>query len=87
MRNNREIAFEDLAPSQVGNAYLYALDANGNPYAPRWYTLNLYTEYQIAKNWKTTAALENITDQRYRPYSSGISGPGRNFIVALKVGF
>nr|WP_143469366.1 TonB-dependent receptor [Leeuwenhoekiella nanhaiensis] len=56
-------------------------------YSPRWYTLNLYSEYQIAKNWKATAALENITDQRYRPYSSGISAPGRNFILALKVGF
>ncbi|PHQ29698.1 TonB-dependent receptor [Leeuwenhoekiella nanhaiensis] len=84
---NGQFDFDELAPSQVGNAYLYALDANGNPYSPRWYTLNLYSEYQIAKNWKATAALENITDQRYRPYSSGISAPGRNFILALKVGF
>jgi len=36
---------------------------------------------------KSTAALENSIDQRYRPYSSGISAPGRNFILALKVGF
>ncbi|WP_028376937.1 TonB-dependent receptor [Leeuwenhoekiella sp. MAR_2009_132] len=79
--------FDELAPSQVGNAYLYALDANGNPYSPRWYTLNLYSEYQIAKNWKATAALENITDQRYRPYSSGISAPGRNLILAVKYTF
>ena len=84
---NGQFDFDELAPSQVGNAYLYALDTNGNPYSPRWYTLNLYSEYQIAKNWKATAALENITDQRYRPYSSGISAPGRNFILALKVGF
>lgn len=84
---NGQFDFDELAPSQVGNAYLYALDADGNPYSPRWYTLNLYSEYQIAKNWKATAALENITDQRYRPYSSGISAPGRNFIVALKYRF
>ena len=84
---NGKISFEDLAPSQVGNAYLYALDANGNPYSPNWYTLNVYSEYQIAPNWKATAALENITDQRYRPYSSGISAPGRNLIVALKYTF
>jgi hemoglobin/transferrin/lactoferrin receptor protein len=31
--------------------------------------------------------LENITDQRYRPYSSGISGAGRNAVVALAARF
>ncbi|MEZ7494741.1 TonB-dependent receptor [Leeuwenhoekiella aequorea] len=84
---NGEIAYEDLAPSQIANDYLYALNADGNPYSPKWYTLNLYSEYQVAQNWKATAALENITDQRYRPYSSGISAPGRNLILALKYSF
>ncbi|MGO4913477.1 TonB-dependent receptor plug domain-containing protein [Leeuwenhoekiella sp. W20_SRS_FM14] len=84
---NGEIAYADLAPSQIANDYLYALDADGNPYSPRWYTINLYSEYQIAKNWKATAALENITDQRYRPYSSGISAPGRNLVLAVKYTF
>jgi hemoglobin/transferrin/lactoferrin receptor protein len=31
--------------------------------------------------------LENITDQRYRPYSSGISGAGRNAVVAVAARF
>jgi hemoglobin/transferrin/lactoferrin receptor protein len=31
--------------------------------------------------------LENLTDQRYRPYSSGISGAGRNLVVALAARF
>jgi len=84
---NGQFEYDELAPSQQGNAYLYALDADGNPYSPRWYTLNVYSEYQIAQNWKATAALENITDQRYRPYSSGISAPGRNLIMALKYTF
>ncbi|MFD2824912.1 TonB-dependent receptor domain-containing protein [Leeuwenhoekiella polynyae] len=84
---NGQFDYDELAPSQQGNAYLYALDADGNPYSPRWYTLNVYSEYQIAQNWKATAALENITDQRYRPYSSGISAPGRNLILALKYSF
>jgi len=34
-----------------------------------------------------SASLENITDQRYRTYSSGISAPGRNFIAAMKYSF
>ena len=84
---NGQFDYDELAPSQQGNAYLYALDTDGNPYSPRWYTLNVYSEYQIAQNWKATAALENITDQRYRPYSSGISAAGRNLIMALKYTF
>jgi hemoglobin/transferrin/lactoferrin receptor protein len=31
--------------------------------------------------------IENITDQLYRSYSSGISSPGRNFIVSLNAQF
>ncbi|WP_073096086.1 TonB-dependent receptor [Leeuwenhoekiella marinoflava] len=84
---NGQFDYDELAPSQQNNAYLYALDADGNPYSPRWYTLNLYSEYQIAQNWKATTALENIADQRYRPYSSGIAAAGRNLILAVKYTF
>lgn len=81
---NDALSYEQLAPSERSKDYMYALDANGNPYAPSWYTLNLRTQYQVSKAFTLTASLENITDQRYRPYSSGISGAGRNLIVALK---
>ncbi len=81
---NSELSFNQLAETERGKAYLYALDANGNPYAPSWYTLNLRTQYQFNTSVSLTASLENITDQRYRPYSSGISAPGRNLIVALR---
>ncbi|WGK65976.1 TonB-dependent receptor [Croceiramulus getboli] len=81
---NGQFSFDELAPSQQNNAFLYASDANGNPYAPRWYTLNLAAQYEWSPSLTLTTALENITDQRYRPYSSGISAPGRNLIVAIK---
>ena len=81
---NNALGFNQLAPSEQGKAYLYALDANGNPYSPSWYTLNFRTQYQLNKATSITASLENITDQRYRTYSSGISAAGRNLIVALK---
>ncbi|MGB1210616.1 MAG: TonB-dependent receptor, partial [Lacinutrix venerupis] len=81
---NGELSFNQLAPSERSKAYLYALDKNGNPYSPSWYTLNFRTQYQLNKETSITASLENITDQRYRPYSSGISAAGRNLIVALK---
>ena len=84
---NGEIAYEDLAPSEQDKAYLYAVDENGNPYSPEWYTLNFTSQYQLGKGWLATASLENITDQRYRTYSSGIAAAGRNLILALQYSF
>lgn len=84
---NGEIAFADLAPSERGKPDIYAVDENGNPYSPNWYTLNLKASYQLSPALQLNAGLENITDQRYRPYSSGIAGPGRNLILALRGSF
>ena len=81
---NSELGFNELAPSETEKDYIYALDGDGNPYAPSWHTLNLRTQYQYDKHLSLTASLENITDQRYRPYSSGLSAAGRNLILALK---
>ena len=80
---NNTLSYNQLAPSEISKDYLYASDINGNPYAPSWYTLNLRTQYQYNDKLSLTASLENITDQRYRPYSSGISAAGRNLILAL----
>ena len=84
---NGQFDFEDLAPSQQNNAFLYAADQNGNPYAPKWYTLNFSAQYKYSKSLQLNATLENITDKRYRPYSSGLSAPGRNLIVAATYTF
>lgn len=84
---NGKFDFEDLAPSQQSNAYLYAKDANGNPYSPSWHTLNFGAQYNVSDALQLNAVLENITDQRYRTYSSGISAPGRNLIVAANYKF
>jgi len=81
---NNELSFNQLAPSEIGKDYIYAKDENGNPYAPSWTTLNVRTQYQLNKATTLTASLENITDQRYKTYSSGIAAAGRNFILALK---
>ncbi len=84
---NSQFDFEDLAPSQVNNDFLYALDENGNPFSPSWATLNFGAQYEITKALQVNAVLENITDKRYRPYSSGISAAGRNLIVAASYAF
>lgn len=84
---NAEISYDNLAPSEQDKTEIYAADANGNPYSPSWYTLNFKGTYQINTNFQVTAGLENITDQRYLPYSSGVVAPGRNFILGLRANF
>jgi hemoglobin/transferrin/lactoferrin receptor protein len=84
---NGQFDFEDLAPSQQNNDFLYAKDENGNPYSPRWYTLNFGGQYSLTKALQLNATLENITDQRYQTYSSGLAAPGRNLILAATYQF
>lgn len=81
---NSKIKNEDLAPSEQSKTDIYAKDANSKPYSPNWYTLNLKASYQLTKNLLITTGWENITNQRYRPYSSGIVAAGSNFIVGLR---
>ncbi|HLV13655.1 MAG TPA: TonB-dependent receptor [Xanthomarina sp.] len=80
---NSELSFYQMAPSEQSKDYMYAIDKNGNPYAPSWFTLNFRSQYQLTKAATITASLENITDQRYKTYSSGIASPGRNLIISL----
>ena len=62
---------------------LFALDAQGNPYAPSWYSLNLRSQFDFNKSLSVVGAIENITNQRYRTFSSGISAPGTNLVFAV----
>jgi len=51
---------------------------------PAWQTFNIRAEMQIGKFFSVQAALENMLDVHYRPFASGISGAGRNFIFTLR---
>ncbi len=84
---NSKIKPRNLAPSEVEKNYLYAFNENGEPYVPSWFTLNVKAIYKLNENWSFSGGLENITDQRYRPYSSGITAAGRNMILALRTSF
>lgn len=82
-----ERAHSELALSERSKTEVYALDENGNTYAPSWYTLNFKALYQFTDTFTLSAGIENLMDKRYRPYSSGISAPGRNFFISLKANF
>jgi hemoglobin/transferrin/lactoferrin receptor protein len=84
---NSTIANADLAPSEQAKTDIYAKDKDGKPYSPGWYTLNLKASYQLINNVLITAGWENITNQRYRPYSSGIVAAGSNLIGSVRVSF
>lgn len=79
--------FDQLPEEEKGKTEIYAVDKDGNPYSPAWYTLNFKANYQFTDIWSVGAGLENITDQRYKPYSSGLAGAGRNFILSVKAQF
>jgi len=82
---NGEVSNSDLAPEEQSKDYLYALDSEGKPYCPSWYTLNFKGIYHVSDLLGISLGVENITDQRYRPYSSGITAAGLNFIGAVMV--
>jgi hemoglobin/transferrin/lactoferrin receptor protein len=54
---------------------------------PLWYTLNVRSAYQLNKYLNVQIGMENILDRYYRNFASGISAPGRNFVVAMKATF
>ncbi len=80
---NGELTYQDLALSEQSKDYIYAVDTAGNPYSPSWYTLNIRLQYDISNRMKATLSFENITNQRYRTYSSGIAAAGNNLIFGL----
>ena len=54
---------------------------------PMWWTLNTSAQYKFNDNLKIQVSVENILDQHYRSFASGISAPGRNIIVSLRSSF
>lgn len=54
---------------------------------PSWWTLNLRLQYRFNKFLTAQVACENILDANYRVFASGISAPGRNFIVGVRGSF
>lgn len=81
-----EVSYEELNAEERVKTAIYAKDATGNPYSPGWYTLTCSMNWQWKEWARIGAGVENITDQSYRPYSSGIAASGRNFYLTLTLG-
>jgi len=79
--------FNELPAEEQNKPEIYAKGSDGKPYSPSWTIFNFKSSYILNKNLTLQAGVENISDIRYRPYSSGIVAPGRNFIFSSSVKF
>jgi hemoglobin/transferrin/lactoferrin receptor protein len=52
--------------------------------SPAWTTYNLNLALHMTPKFTINLGVENLLDLHYRPFSSGESAPGRNFLVALR---
>jgi hemoglobin/transferrin/lactoferrin receptor protein len=79
IRYNGKKSLADYSPSGEDN--LQYATVNG---MPAWFTLNIRLGANLTKNLRLNAACENLTDNRYRAFASGMNAPGRNFIMSLR---
>lgn len=82
-----EVSFGIMPLEEKGKPHLYAKDELDRPYSPSWMIFNFNTSYQLGPKIQLMAGVENIGDIRYRPYSSGIVAPGRNFTFSIRGSF
>ncbi|MDF2188401.1 TonB-dependent receptor [Paraflavitalea sp. CAU 1676] len=54
---------------------------------PAWQILNIAASLHLPGQWTLQCAVENLFDQHYRVFASGISGAGRNLVVKVKKSF
>ncbi len=52
---------------------------------PGWYTINFKSNYKVSDIINFNFAIENLTDNFYKPYATGVPAPGINFIGTLSI--
>jgi len=82
VRYNGKKNANDYSPSGEDNVAYSADKIKG--YMPGWFTLNMRVGINLTKSLRLNVACENITDNRYRVFASGINAAGRNLIVSLR---
>ena len=73
---------KDYAPGSSDNEIYATVDGS-----PAWNTLNFSTQMSFSRAVKLHVGIDNIFDTHYRSFSSGVSAPGRNFIIGLNGSF
>lgn len=81
------VTFAQMPEEEKSKDFMYAIDDNGNPWSPAWLVFHCRLQYQLEELLMISAGVENITDRRYRPYSSGMVAPGRNIMLSVKATF
>ncbi|MDP5105578.1 MAG: TonB-dependent receptor [Polaribacter sp.] len=54
---------------------------------PSWITLGLNSRYAVNEKFSVQARLDNIFDEHYIEFASGVSSPGRNLSVSVVANF
>ena len=55
--------------------------------APSWMIVGVNGRYEITENFSVQARLDNIFDEHYIEFASGVSSPGRNLSVSFVANF
>lgn len=80
----------EFAPNGTEN-YLFHSDSNDVDFyyagSPAWTDISIQTQYLFDENIQLRLGINNIFDQHYRTFASGISAPGRSFRLGLHVDF
>lgn len=54
---------------------------------PAWHTINMSAMYRFSESITAQMAVENILDTHYKTFASGLSAPGRNFVLTFRAHF
>lgn len=52
---------------------------------PSWVTIGLYGKYTLNSLASIQASINNLFDEHYKEFASGVSSPGRNLSIALQL--
>ena len=54
---------------------------------PSWMTFGINGSYQVSENFSLQARFDNVFDEHYIEFASGVSSPGRNLSVSFMANF
>lgn len=80
---NGQLSNNQLAISEQSKPHIYALNSQGKPFFPSWTVFHFRSQYVVFRKHFFQLNFENILNQRYRTYSSGLVSPGRG----VNIGF